>query len=117
MKMDKVNNLLSHIQIKQATGEASSEEQAQMKQLMAHMEEAHEELAGALVRGGLIDKVQEIEGGAIQPYRARLNKVTRTIQNSSSRIKVASQKEVPVQLRKLGRGAKEVDQDQHVSNL
>lgn len=56
-EIDKVDNLLSRIQIKQATGEESSEDQPQLEQLTAHMEEGHEKLASALAREGLIDKV------------------------------------------------------------
>ena len=37
------------------------------------MEKVHKELASALTRVGLIDEDQEIEDGAIQQYRARVN--------------------------------------------
>ena len=66
---------------------------------------------------GLIDKVKKIKEGAIQQYRAMLSKFRRMIKNYSSSIKVASQKGVPVQQRKLGRVAEQVNKDQHVGNL
>ena len=53
IKIYKVDDLLSHIQIKPPKGEASSKEQAQLKQLTGYMEEAHEKLAGALAKKGV----------------------------------------------------------------
>ena len=55
------------------------------------MEEAHEKLAGAGKEGVDIQSLRD-RRGVIQQYRERLKKFRRTIQNSSSSMRVASQK-------------------------
>ena len=70
--MRKLDELFNRIQMRQATGKAIREVKDQLVQQAARMEEVHKELADALVKVGLMDMMQELEGGAIKQYRARV---------------------------------------------
>ena len=52
----------------------------------------HKGLAVKLTRAGLLDKVREIEGGAIQAYRARFAKLERAAQSLDARMEASKQK-------------------------
>ena len=64
--------------MRQAKGKAIEEVKDQLVQQAARMEEAHKEIADALVKVRLMDVMQELEGGPIQQYRARVTKLRRT---------------------------------------
>ena len=103
--MNNFDELLSRIQIMQATGEDIKAEENKLVQQAARMEEAHKEVAGALTRVCLIEEVQEIKGGPIQQYRARVTKLSKIFQESNLRVEVTRQKEGPGQQSKSGRDA------------
>ena len=52
----------------------------------------HKGLAVKLTRAGLLDKVRESEGGAIQAYRARFTKLERAAQSLDARMEASKQK-------------------------
>ena len=59
--MRKLDELFNRIQMRQATGKAIREVKDQLVQQAARMEEVHKELADALVKGGLMDMMQEFK--------------------------------------------------------
>ena len=76
--MHNLDKLFNRIQMRQATGKAIEEVKDQLVQQAVQMEEAHKELADTLVKVRLMDMMQELEGGPIQKYRARVTKLKRT---------------------------------------
>ena len=79
------------------TGKAIKEVKDQLVQQEARMEEGHKEPADALVKVGLMDMMQELEGKPNQQYGAWVTNPRRTSQEPSSEVKVAKQKEEPGQ--------------------